>query len=415
MNLKRNFYHFLKWLEKYTKTDMIYFFKGFFWWTWGRIFGFLFSFLILVAFAHFATKEVYGAYQYILSTATILGIISLPGINLALTRAIAKGKEKTFFLCEKEKLKFGFLNFSAILAISLWYLLHRNFELGISFLIAAIFFPLISFFSLYPTFWQGRKKFDIQNIYFIINNFLGASILISFIYFEPTVINVILGYFLGFSFSNFLFWFLTRKKIEKTTDEDRETISFGKHLTFINLPLIVSSQIDKVILWQSIGPVGVAVFSFAWRLVQRLQELIPFSPLALPKMAERNLREVKIKRRVLDKFLKLFLLSVPLSLLYILFCPFFFKLFFPNYTESVIYSQVLSLILILSPFSFLATSFIAEAKKKELYILNFGSEVLRVILFLILIPCFKIWGAVISILIAQTFQAILTFYFFKRL
>ncbi len=415
MNFKKKFYQFLRWTEKYTKTDMVYFFESSFWWILGRIFSFLTSFLILMTFAHFATKEVYGVYQYVLSVATILGIVSLPGINIALIRAVAKKKERTFFLCEKEKLKFGFFNFLIIFGISLWYFLHRNFELGISFLIAGIFFPLTSFFSLCFAFWQGKKRFDIQNIYFIITHFFGAFILISFIYFNPKAISVILGYFLGFSFPNFLFWLLTRKKIERTTKEDKEAISFGKHLTFMNLPLIISSQMHKIILWQTLGPVAVAIFSFAWRIIQRLQELIPFSPLALPKMAERNLKEKEVKKRILNKFLKLFLISIPLTFIYFFFCPFLFKIFFPNYAECVIYSQVLSLILILSPFSFLATVFIAEAKRKELYILNFTPEILKLILFLSLIPLFKIWGAVFSILISQIFYSILVFYLFKKL
>jgi O-antigen/teichoic acid export membrane protein len=144
-----------------------------------------------------------------------------------------------------------------------------------------------------------------------------------------------------------------------------------------------------------------------------LQELIPFSALALPKMAEKNLKE--IKRGVFEKFLKLFLISIPFSLIYVLICPFLFKFVFPIYLESVIFSQVLAFILILSPFSFLATALIAEMKKRELYALSFAPQILKIILFFVLIPLFGIWGAVYSILISQIFSSILIFYFFKRI
>ena len=150
-------------------------------------------------------------------------------------------------------------------------------------------------------------------------------------------------------------------------------------------------------------------------MVERLTELLPFSTLAFPKMAEKSLKEENIKKSIFDKFLKLFLISIPLAIFYILFSPFLFKIFFPAYQESISYSQVLALILIFSPFHFLATTFLAEAKKRELYILNFAPQILKIALFFILIPLFGIWGGVFSILISQAFFATLTLYFFKKL
>jgi O-antigen/teichoic acid export membrane protein len=415
MKLKEKIYQFLRWLQNYTKTDMVYVAQGSFWWIFGRVFSFLAGFLILMAFARFATKEVYGAYQYIISMSAMIGLILLPGLDTALIRSVAQRKEKTFFLCEKEKLKFGVISFLTFFAISLWYFIHKNFELALSFFFAGIFLPLLSIFSLYLAFWQGRKKFDLQNKYFVLHNLLAALILISFIIFKPKITYIIFGYFFAFTFSTFLFWLLTRKEINRNTEEDKEAISYGKHLTIMSLPGAISAQIDNVIMWQFIGPVQVAIYAYALRLVERISELIPFSALAFPKMAERNLKEDHMKRSIFDKFLKLFWFSIPFTILYILFCPIFFKIFFPAYKESIIYSQVLALTLIFSPFSFLSTAFLAEAKKKELYILNFAPQILKIVLFFILIPLFGIWGGVYSILISQIFFSALTLYFFQKL
>jgi O-antigen/teichoic acid export membrane protein len=183
----------------------------------------------------------------------------------------------------------------------------------------------------------------------------------------------------------------------------------------MSVPGAISAQIDNVIMWQFIGPVQVAIYAYALRLVERISELIPFSALAFPKMAEKDLKADGVKRSIFDKFLKLFWFSIPFTILYILFCPIFFKIFFPTYKESIIYSQVLALTLIFSPFSFLSTAFLAEAKKRELYILNFAPQILKIILFFILIPLFGIWGGVYSILISQIFFSALTLYFFQKL
>jgi len=413
--LEEKIYQLLRWLQNYTKTDMVYVAKGSFWFILGRIFAFLASFFILLAFAWFATKEVFGAYQYIISIASMISLILLPGLDTALVRSVAKGKEKTFFLCEKEKLKFGFFALLIFFAISIWYFFRNNLELAISFFFAGIFLPLLAIFSLYLSFWYGKKRFDLQNKYFVFHNFLGALILILFIIFKPEIPSVIFGYFFGYTFSTFLFWFLTRKRINKNTQEEKEAISYGKHLTIMYIPGTISGHLDKVILWQFLGTVQVAIYSYALRVVERLTELLPFSTLAFPKMAEKNLKEENIKKSIFDKFLKLFLISIPLAIFYILFSPFLFKIFFPAYQESISYSQVLALILIFSPFNFLATTFLAEAKKRELYILNFAPQILKIALFFILIPLFGIWGGVFSILISQAFFATLTLYFFKKL
>jgi len=415
MNLKEKAYQFLRWLQNYTKTDMVYVAQGSFWWILGRVFSLLAGFLILMAFAKFATKEIYGAYQYVISMAAMIGLICLPGLDTALIRAIAKQKEKTFFLCEKEKLKFGFFAFLVFFIISLWYFFKKNLELAVSFFIAGVFLPFLSIFSLYLAFWQGKKKFDLQNKYFVAHNLLAALILILFIVFKPKITFIIFGYFFSFTFSTFLFWLLTRKRINRETEEDKETISFGKHITLMAIPGSIAGQIDNVILWQFIGPVQVAIYAYALRLVERISELIPFSALAFPKMAERDLKTDRVKRSIFDKFLKLFWFSIPFTILYILFCPIFFKIFFPAYKESIIYSQVLALTLIFSPFSFLATAFLAEAKKRELYILNIAPQILKIALFFVLIPFFGIWGGVFSILISQIFYSALTLYFFQKL
>ncbi len=410
--MKEKIYKFLNWLSNYTKTDMVYVATGSFWWIVGRVFSFLASFLILMAFSRFAPKEVYGAYQYIISMAAMIGILTLPGIDTALVRAVAQQKEKTFFLCEKEKLKFGFFGFLVFLAISLWYFFHKNFELGLSFLIAGIFYPLLAIFSLYLAFWQGKKRFDLQNKYFIFHNFLAALIFFGFIFFKPKTVWVIFGYFFAFSFSTFLFWVLTRKKVNRETEEDKEPISFGKHITIMGAPASLAAQIDNAILWQVAGAKPLAIYAYALRLVERISELIPFSALALPKMAEKDVK--KVKKSIFDKFLKLFPVSFLIFLAYWLICPYFFKIFFPAYLDSVFYSQILALTLIFSPFSFLATSFLAQAKKRELYILSVAPQILKIVLFFVLIPIFKIWGGVFSILISQIFYSLLVLYFFKK-
>jgi len=412
MEIKQKIYDFLRWSERYTGTDMVYLVKGGSWLVSGNIISALAGLGIMAAFGHFVSKEVFGAYQYILSIAGILAIFSLPGIDAALIRTIAKGNEKMLIPCFKEKVRWGTMGSLISLFIAFWYLFQQNFELGFSFLIVALFLPFINSFLVYLSFWQGKKRFDIQNRYYVFYNLLAAFLLILVIILTKNLILIVFGYFLAFTLAGAIFYKLTIKKF-LDGEEEKETISFGKHLTLMGTAATFSAYIDKIILWKFLGPVSVAIYAFAERPVLKFQELIPISALVLPKLSQRKIKE--IKKELFKKFLKLFLVAALATIIYILLCPYLYKIFFPAYLNSIPYSQFLAIIIILSPFALLATSFLAEMKKKELYTLNIIPPVLKIILLLVLVPLFGIWGVVYSFLGSQIINGALTLYFFKKI
>jgi len=412
MQLKQKIKEILLWSQKYTRTDMVYLAKGGFWWIFGEVVVAGISFLTMVAFSHWVSRNVFGTYQYIISTVAILGIFTLPGMQAALVRAVAKGKEGMLWLCAKTSFRWSLIGVVGCFSISGWYFLHQNFILGSSFLIASFLFPVPGISGFLFNFWQGRKRFDLQAKYSIIINILEAATFIPVLFFTNNLILIIFAYFISRSIFRALFFKLTLKKV-KNQETDKETLSFGEHLTLMQAIGLFAQRIDKIIIWQFLGPIAVATYSFAQIPLQRIQGLIPISPLALPKLSERNVRE--IKKGISRKFLKLFLLAIPLTLLLVLIAPLIYKILFPQYIESIPYFQVLVLSLLFIPFSLLSTSFVAEMRKKELYITSVITPILKIILFLILIPFYGIWGIISAILITQVCGNALIFYFFKKI
>jgi len=412
MILRQKIYNFLKWSEKYTGTDMIYLARGGSWLTFGRTVEMLSGLGIMVAFGFFVSKETFGAYQYILSMTAIIGIFSLSGIDAALVRTVARGNEKMLVPCFKEKLKWGSIVSLISLIISFWYFSQQNFQLGLSFLIVALFLPLINAFLVSFGFWQGKKRFDIYNKYYIFYFLLSTFLLFIAIILTKNLSWLVLGHFLGLALAGFIIYKLTVKKTSGGKEE-KETISFGKHLTLMNAAVTFSGYIDKIILWKFLGPVSVAIYTFSERPVLKFKNLIPISALALPKLSQADIKE--IKKSLFKKFLKLFSGAGLLALIYILICPYIFKILFPAYLDSVLYSQILAIILIFSPFELLTTSLLAAMKKKELYLIQTAAPLLKIILFLVLIPLFQIWGAVFSVLISQTLNGLLILYFFLKI
>jgi O-antigen/teichoic acid export membrane protein len=388
---------FFKLLERFIGTNLAYIFYSGSWLITNKAVDAILGLLVLIIFAKFASKEVFGTYQYIISVAGLLSIFSLPGIDTALVRTVSKGNEKMLTVCFKEKLKWSLVGSIISLFLAIWYFFNQNIQLSSAFFIVAFFLPLANSLSIFPSFWQGKKRFDIQSKYSIIYNFLASVFLIiSILIFKNNLIFIILSFFIGYTIGGLIFYLQTLKKISNEKTEI-ETISFGKHLTMMLFIGFIASYIDKVMLWQFLGPTSIAIYYLAEK----------------PVLSQKNIKE--IKNVILDKFYKLFLITSLVVIIYITVSPIVFKILFKNYTDSILYSQILSLTILTVPFTLLTASFTAELRKKELYLINFITPISKIISFMLLIPFLGIWGLVISNLISNAIHNLLTIYFFKRI
>ena len=60
--LKQKIYRLLRWSERWTRTDMVYFTKGGFWLSLGQIFGSLAGLVLALIYANFLPKTTFGIY-----------------------------------------------------------------------------------------------------------------------------------------------------------------------------------------------------------------------------------------------------------------------------------------------------------------------------------------------------------------
>lgn len=413
MKLKEKVMKLLNWSQKYTKTDMTYVAKGSFWWLVGKVGLFLISFATMVAFANWLPKEGYGIYQFVIAGLAILSIFTLPGLNTAIIKSIAQKKEGTLQLAVKERIKWGTIGAFLSLGLAGWYFLQGNNLLAAAFLLGALFVPFKETFHIFAFFWNGKKRFDLQAKYQVISAGLSTLLIIPTIYLTNNVL-IIIAVFLA---SHTFFDFLLYKKTERQAidnERDHQAIPFGKNLTLINTLQTAAAHIDKIIIWKFLGPVPVAIYAFALLPALRIQELMPITPLALPKLGENKI-DGERKKGVISKFLRLFVVTIPAAAALILIAPFLYRLVFPQYMESVVYFQALSALIALSPFLLLSAALTAEMKKKALYVINTGAPLLKIILFFALLPSFGIWGIIAAILIAELLRGLLGLYFFLKI
>jgi len=409
--IKNWFFLFLKKTQKYTGTDNVYLVKGGFWLTFGQVASAGVAFLVALAFANLLDPATYGNYNYILSLVEMLGILTLSGVWQAVNQAVARGLEGSFYAGFKTKLRWGLLASLVALAAAGYYWFQGNELLPIPLLIIALFLPLMLASQLYSGFLLGRKLFSVQTRYNIITQIVCGAALVAAMLLTKNLFWLIAVYFVSHTFLNYFFYRWTQKKYQPNKEEDPKTISYGRHLSVIGIINTVAGQLDKLLLFTLTGSVELAVYSLASAIPEQISGILNnVSSLAFPKLAAKSPQE--LKATLMKKVGKFFLIVIFIIVVYLLAAPVVYRIFFPQYLTSIIYSQIAIFGLLALPTNLLNTAFQAQMMKKELYLLKLNG-LLKLILLVVLVPIYGILGAVLAMTLAQILGGVLILILFR--
>ncbi len=413
--VRKYVFDLLRWSERYTKTDMVYLVKGGFWLGGGQIVVTLSAFLMSIAFANLLSPDAYGIYKFVLSINSLLLVTTLSGMDSAVTQSISRGFDGTLELGMKEKMKWGFLGSVLSLFISLYYFINGNELLSISFAIVSIFLPFTESMDSYNSLLWGKKLFNVQVKYNVINNLIILVGTTSVLFLTKNLYFVLFTYLLTMTLPN-LFFIWRTKKVHKTNNEvDTDAVRYGKKLSLIGILALVFSQLDKVLVFHYIGAANLAIYSLAVAPTDQIKGLLKnVNAMAMPQLSGRTMSE--IKNAIWNKINILFFAITSIVLVYIILAPLFFKTFFPKYMDSVVYSQILSLSLIPVVLAgFLYTIMESQKAEKEIYKHDTYGNIFGIIVLLPLVYYYGIWGAIYSRIVTRLFLAFYSFYLINKL
>lgn len=389
--------------------------SGSFWLSIGQGVSALLSLLTAYAFANWIPKETYGTYKYVLSIVALLTIASLPDMATAIIQAAAKNEEGAYRAALRTKFRYGMLGAAAACVFAIYYFANGNKVLGTSFLLAAPFIPLIDTFALWSAYLGGRKLFK-ETV--LINMLVQAAISLSlflvlystadlstiiFIYFASTALFMYAGHS----------WSSKRHLEMRLEGEAKKTVAFGRHLSLINIFGTVAAQMDSVLMWHYLDPVRLASYSFAIATTNPAKRYMKtvFS-LAQPKFSEKD--TATLKATIHHKVLRSLLLFIPITIAYIAIVPIAYHLFFPKYLETIPYAQALGLIFLFFPFKLYSTALITRENKRATYFLIVSGSVTRVLMLLVFIPLWGIWGAILTTVLGYAGSSFSGWYMFQR-
>lgn len=387
-------------LTKILRTDVDYLAKNTFWTGGNQIIIGLFSFVTTIVFANFISANTFGTYKFVLSAAAFFAIPTLSGLNTSLVRAIAQGYEGNIVRSIKLKLKWGSIAFFFGLAVGSYYYLQGNYEVAIALLIAAAFTPLLELGSLYLSIIGGRKQFRQQFFLELSIQAFVASILITVILFFNNIIVLIAAYFASWTVGRITLLLIVIKQKRSNDLVSEESVSLGKHLSLIKVTNTIASNMDKIILFNLLGPISVAAYSIAIAPVQQVKSLASIvKTISLPKFSE-NKNHLTITSYVHKMCIFTAALGT-VTVLYFLSAPTLFSILFPEYLSAIEYSQILSIGILFSGFILNGSILIAWNETRHLYIQTSITYFTQIVLTIVTAYYFGIIGVVWSFVFTQ--------------
>jgi O-antigen/teichoic acid export membrane protein len=412
---KQRLVDLLRWSERYTKTDMIYLAKDGSWLGLGQLFSTAAAFVTAIAFANLISQDIYGQYKFVLSVAGILTIFSLQGLSSAMVRAVSQGARDVLVSGVLTHLKWSVGMAIAAAATALYYFLNENQVLGWSLVIVALLHPLLSAVKLYDSYLEGKKDFARQTYYKIAQAIIAAAIIVAVLFYTGNPIAIVLAYYGSATVLALIGFFLVKRRYAEHANLSLkpEILSFSKHLSLMDIFGKVAEHLDKVLIFHFVGAAPLAVYSIATAPIAQINGLGKIlNTLALPKLSQRPLAEIKAS--IHRKALLILLTAGAIVAAYIIAAPFLFELLFPQYLDSIALSQWSALTLLALPLMIYQQTFMAHARKRELYIQKTSSPVIKIALLAVLTPLYGVAGVIAAVLIAKAALACMLLWMMRR-
>lgn len=392
---KGRLYALLRFTERYTRTDMVYLTKGTTWTFLGQAVASASTLALGIAFANLLEKEVYGTYKYILTIASIFSIFTWPGVGTALIQAAARSESHGLTAPTLLRIRGGAWGSLCAIAAAIFYHLADNQLMAISFVLIAAFLPFFDTFAIYTAYLQGKKLFYLRFILFSLTQAIAALAISITLIFTHSLPVLLLAYFGSYTVLRLLCWLYVKAKHATAEEAAEETLRYGKHLSAVKLLSTVTSQADTILVYYFLGPVQVAVYSVALALPQQIAALFQgAAEVIAPKAARKSLGDINSALKL--RMLQLACLGLLGSIIYITVSPWVFDLFFPEYIDSLWYSQIFSLTMVFAiPVTFIGTLFQTQPKiLKQTYIGTVLPNLTLLVLLVLLTPTLGILGVI---------------------
>ena len=403
---KHLLYDLLRWSERYTKIDMVYFASGNFWLNFGRIISIGTGLLLTVSFANFLTPEAFGTYKYVLAAAGFVGTFALSGLNTSVMRAVAQGKRHVIPAVVKAGMLWTIPASLVALGIGIYYFIHANNDLGFAFIFISLSNTLGGGIGLTKGAWTASGNFKLGTYAGIPRGIFPIAMILFVLLFTKSVVWIVFTYFASNLFISWILylWMLRKLHVKASMEDVQETIRYGKQLSFLGFFQIASGQVDQLLLFHFFGPAQLVLYTLGFAPVNEAGGFINnFLTILFNKIAVKTKAEVH--ETLFFRMRQMFFISCAVVAIYVVFVPFLFKYLFPKYLSSVFVSQMLSLTILFQFKGVIDVYYNTHGEIKKRTAVIAITQIIEFGLLFTLIPLYGLWGAVAAAILSEGLAA----------
>ncbi|GIW67118.1 MAG: succinoglycan biosynthesis transporter [Candidatus Parcubacteria bacterium] len=388
--------------------------KNTFWLTLGQIFIRLFKFLLVIFAARILGPEGWGSFQYLLSIASMFFIFADFGVGYLIIRDYQQKKDFDRYVNVGSFL-IEFLTILSLLVALIFSLIFESLFFKKAFIILIIFLFLKSIRDYILNFFKAIQKMEFEFLSVFVESLLILIFGIIFLLTFKDIISFSLAYLFGILFSLIFILFPAKRfliylKPKFNLEIIKYYLKNGLPLALFGMLGFIFFTTDQIILGKLKGTEMVGYYSIASRIVM-VALTLPF--LFLSSLFPQIALNINNKQRLISIFKKssIFILSLSLGLFILIYIfadlvPFVLG---NQYIFSVKPLRLISFILFLLPLTNLFDHFLFSINKQwQDFIITLICAVLNLILNLILIPQYAIYGAIYATLISQFINLLLT-------
>lgn len=385
-------------------------FKNTFWLATASVINKFLKFVLFVYVARILGATEYGKFTFALAFIGLFTIFADIGLSQIITREFAREKEK-----ERE--------FSAILSLKIFLSLGTL----ILILVGSFFItpdPLIqkviwilalcilieSFFSTIFAFLQARQKMEYQSLASMLETLLTVGAGLFILFYFPSVQNLSYSYLFAASITLIFILIFFHFKIQRLFLSLNKSIwqrflSMSWPLALAGVAGVIFNQTDSVMLGYFGQITQTGWYNAAYRVIG--VTLIPTGLIATSffPVLSKYFKESKEKlQKIWDYYMELMIfLAIPLTIGGIVLAPKIIDFIYgQDYTSAVLAFQIL---IIMAGIAFLNTPFydlmIVSNQQAKIFWISLSGAIINVILNLILIPKFSLYGAAVATIITQ--------------
>lgn len=394
-------------LQKILGIDLKYVFKNGGIISVSHTIGTGFGFVVTLLLANFVDSTTYGQYKYVVSVAGVLGAFTLSGAGSAVLQAVSKGYEGLLHTEEQRYKLWSTPSLILAFIFGSYYVIQGDHVLGWGVILMTVINYVQNIFLLHVSFLNGKKDFVLLAKNQIISSSLVAlSIAGVTLTGYTTIIYIILAY--HGSQTLFQIWAHRRtlKKYTPNTAIHETEQKLSVHLSIMNVINIISEYIDKVLIFQFLGPYQLAVYTFSVGIPDQLRSINKLiNAIVIPKLNTKS--DTDLIYSVRKHTRTYVLITIALSIIFALSAHTIYSVFFPQYIESVRYAQIYILILPLIALGILAGNALQiKGLIKSIYLVRTVDSIIKIALFVVLIPLLGVLGAIIAVLASKGFTII---------